>query len=249
MKTIKYANDDIERRYKKVVKKTFGFETVIEQLFETDDMVVVDVYDDQDMIEMLLKVNEKIVKVEINYNDKIASFMCNDWLYTILYRITPTKLFIPLGYKYINGNRNVVSEKSIRFSSSSYTVHVFKLQVDDDIYEIMINEGEEQIIEEQIILSLINPNNRITRIKDILEILSHCLSLASSEIKIKKYDDKGSIVIVYKGTVTKYVEYLKEDDIEMKIYLEDGKFFVKKTIREEVDDVIPFVKKIGENNG
>ena len=246
-KIIKYANRDLQNEVKNELKNSKCLDNAfyeIENRFK--DSMVVDFNVGDNKYRFTFQYNNQFIN---GYADDLNRKMVLDsldWDCSLVFKIQTNSCLFE-GKKYQREDRIVFQKKTLIEKMSSFTY-------DDSInsFDINIVLLNGIIDNEVIIKNLLDKNNLINGIRDIFEIIKNSVDILNVELNIKsKKEVNSSNIIAYAGNLTKYVEYIeKKDNTSDKIYLQEGKFYIEKTTKELLDDnLIPYVKKIGEYHG
>ena len=246
-KKIKYASKILQNDIKDFIKNNPILDTILYEIeLKYEDSMLYDFSSSENSFDFVFKTNkEEVIRGIFNRKNETLRLKGDEWDHYLLYQVGPNSC-IPIGREYWSITRNVIikknySEKSqsilYRDSNNSFTIIISKLS--GPIDGILI------------VNALLDEKNKITRIKDILDIINNVFDLSDIELNIKSVDSINiSNIILYCGKLTKYIEYFETNNLKEKIYLQEGVFYVEKTIKERLEEErIPYVKKIGEING
>ena len=250
MNKLNYLDKDVRKKYLILINNEKYIDLIIEQIMnEYRNVMILDILNNERGIEVIVKADDENITLTVDYIKYETYLACPNWEHITIYSNVIKKNYVPIGKEY-HKNNNVV----LKYHSRDVYPHRFLytgLGNDYFQYEININTtGDNDVDDIVITKALLNNNKPITRIKDLLELMNNTIDLSKYEVKIQNKDDYISTIIVSFGILTKYVEYLEKDDMDIKIYLEDGQFYQDITESKKIDnDFIPFVKKKGEKHG
>ena len=238
MKKINYLNKEVKEQIK-YLKQVNAVSVVLNELvLKYDNITITDVNEDAFAYNISFKTTAYNMAATINRIYRTLDIACEALPYISKYYIDDNSCVLK-GKEYKNNERKVFQN-----SENNSVNHVFKYQNKSDLFDISIMNSHDLVNEDLIVSILLCLNLEDGKVKEILDALCKYIDFQNSELKIRKND--GSNLIIYMGTLTKYVEYQKFDDHDEKIYLENGTFLKEVTEREKIDDVIPYVKKIGK---
>ena len=193
-------------------------------------------------ISMICPNNQEIEAV-VNALNWTMTLKCPSWDCNIKYQVYPNSC-LKLGKEYHKDDHVVLYN-----NSQDNRMHYFTYQDKDNYYEINITKFSGTIDNMKIVDTLLNSKS-ITRIKDVMDILVNLVELENVEINIKNNKFNLSNIIIYKGRLTKYVEYIEKENERDLIYMQEGKFYIERTKKEELgEEIVPYVKKIGDYHG
>lgn len=244
-KKIKFTDKKSQSELRLKAKSNFVVNNAIDELERIfNDITVTDyqVLGDEHIVLMDLLDNTN-VKAKVNVLYRTMDINSDDWDYTIKYQILKNSCNL-LGKEYNKNNRQVLCNHS--FNDKIYS---FIYKDESNFYEINIIKTVGLIDHIAIIYKLLECK-QVTRIKDVLEVIKDYVNLENIELNIRGNAEKVSNIIIYHGVITRYVEYLMKENGRIKIFLQNGKFYIERTEREDLaEDFIPYVKKIGEYHG
>lgn len=249
MSKLVFFDKDIKKKYLSLLNNAIYLDLIINQLLnEYDDVTIKDVLFNNNDYKIIINTFEDDIILSSNDNSEYVYLSSVNWEHVTIYSKLIKKYYVPIGKEYHKENRVV-----LKYYQDMINPHKFSFKNDGNNYfeyEIDIKKKDDDIDDLLIIKTLLNKDNNITRIKDLLELMSKIININDVDIKIQCKSDKGSMLLISNGTIVKYVEYFKEDDRQIKIYLDNEMFYqdiTKSSVIE--DDIIPFVKKKGGRNG
>ena len=241
---IKFAN----KKLKKIIMdeaKNNNLRGVIDELEYSFKSLTITDYQSigaERYISMISSNNQKIEAV-VNFLNWTMTLKNPNWDCNIIYQVYPRSC-IRLGKEYYKDDRVVLCH----FNQDN-RVYNFTYRDKEQFYRINIACFSGTIDTTKIVDTLLNCKS-ITRIKDILDIFVGLIKLENVEINIKNNQYNLSNIIIYRGRLTKYVEYIEKENGRDLIYMQEGKFYIEKTEKEELEEeMVPYVKKIGECHG
>jgi len=247
MFNLTFADKKKKKLYDKIKNENYFIEEILEQLLlKYPKIMVDDILLTKKGFQILLSTDDDKIVLTCDYIECKTYLFCDNWNCKIIYSNVIKKNYVPIGREYRKDNHKV-----LWYYSDTVNPHKYKyefLDGSDKTYEINIHKDKPDGIDDYFIINnLLDDNTNITRIKDLLVLLNGLIDLGTCELKIKDNDDKESSIIVYNGVLTRYVEYMEDDNSEYKIYLENGEFYKDTITREELQESpVSFVKKKGK---
>ncbi len=244
MMNVNYNNCDVKRDFKRLLFDNPVLYDILDWLKEKYEVITIMEIMNNNPINIIINCdNEKII-IDIDINNKQTMISNSLWQYQILFSNIGQKGSCFIGKKYSNKDKSVLMRNVIK-NPLFASIHVYELRINDQVYNITINEFGKKTNDIVIINALLNSDFEVKRIIDILKIIGNVIDISDYEIKVSN-QDTGDVIITYKGEITKYIEYHENDDIKEKIYLENGEFFIEKTKKMKLDDMErEYIKKIG----
>ena len=249
MNNMAYVDKDVKKEFLKLVKENLFIGVIIDQVLRTytDIVIMKAIYNDKGF-EIKVHADEEVITINSNYLRCETVVMSSNWNYWIVYSNLLKKNYEPLGKEYFKENRRL-----LLYERNALNPHKYLLGIENngkyDEYEISIKQLSNNIDDKFIVENLLDNNASVASIKDLLRLINQLIDLGTCEVKIQCKTDEGSIVIVFYGILTKYVEYFKQDNTSVKRYLEDDTFYDDITITQEVGkDYVPYLKKKGKYN-
>lgn len=255
-KKIDFVSDEIDKEYKNLIKdkKYFVLTTILDALVNEYDIVTIKkiIYENGN-IKIIVNTSSNLITIYQDIQTKLISLSCDNWPYVILYDDFPNKYFFPKGKLYHYNDKTIL--KLINDVSHNYK---YQYRIGDNNYNIKFSfnnsnavtyddllKKETSFDENKFIIYLLKNNEQINRIRDLFILISKYINISEINLDISMED--GSNIEIIDNKLTNYVEYLNNNDLKLKIYLKDDKFYIDKTTTEEYqEDVIKLIKKKGE---
>lgn len=248
MRNVEFKSKDIKEYYRALIKANPGLLAVIQSLLQENNVIVNDIiYGNYSVTLMILQDNEDI-SIEINLLNNKIYVSKPEKKYKEIYHNIEQKSIRPMGFEYRNINKSITKKNFIGLGDKDHKIYYYDLSDNDCNYNILIEDDQDTFNEEYFINKMLYPKNKYYGISNVVLTILSTFNLNNLTIKIT--DTKGSIAIIDKGYITKYLEYREIDNEIQKIYLEDDQFYVEKKKKEIYSGGInSYVKKIGEING
>lgn len=241
-----FKNNEIRKKFKNILKNQKFLTEILNYLErEYREIIVEDVVYSEKMLEVILKCDTSMVSINVDLGKNETMIICPSWPYTVVFSNYVTKSGIPVSRVYRKGERSII-DRSVKYIDSPYSkVKIYELVTPSENYNITVNEFDKPLDKDLLINNLLDSNNYINDINDVFIIIKKTIDISSFEIKINTTKYKSDVLIVYEGSLTKYIFYKENDKYKEKIYLENNDFFSEKTIKEKIEGDNPLIKKIG----
>ena len=246
MSSIDFANVDIKKQYKLILKEE-GFLTGLLSSLEKEyqSIIIKDILNNEKNIQLIIECDGIVINIDIDLENNRTVLKSPSWEYEMIYSNYVKRIYELVGKLYRKNNRSILKKYHMKINSIYDKMKSFELTVNNKVYTIIITEFKTKLNDKIIFDSLLDEDHDINCMIDIFKILNTILDINEYEIKISNLNEKG-MMIVDRGKLTKYVEFREKENYKEKIYLENNEFFIEKTTKEKFDEEIPFVKKIGE---
>ncbi len=245
MKNLTFNDDGIKKEYREIIKDHDAISIVIDQLLrDNDELILMDIISDVDSIQIIIKSDIGLINMYVDYRSNKIRIVSPSYPYAIIYDNFPKKCFAPIGYEYQSEKRIIIKKNINKLNPAFANANVYELVEKNISYSILINDSKNMLEEKKFIKNLLFYNNDINDIRDLLIAIVDNLNIVNLDIKLT--DMNNGVIILSKGEISKYIQYIKKENEELKIYLEEKKFYVNRTTKEEyTDNITPLVKKKG----
>ena len=238
MRTLEFNDENIRVKFKNIERLYPAITSVIYTL--GDNSIIMDIITDNNI--QIIVSNNGLINVYIDLLSKKIKVIDSKKQYTIVYDNYPKKHFIPIAYEYQNDSCLLIKKNNVSLSDDKC---YYDLIVNDNMYTIIISK-DNLFNEDTFIKYLLNQKNIINNIRDLFKLLI----IYNNKMCFKVADTKGSVIVINKGILEKYIEYINDNNNYSKIYLENNEFYIERKVKEKYDDKdIALIKKIGESNG
>ena len=220
---INYLNEDIEKKFNEFIVNNKNFLVIIRSILNLyQGLIFTNIRCDKDNVYITFRKSDVEVSACIDKDMNIK-------------------------YTYLNlvKEEYYKNDRKICYTQESKNTYLLEYSDLHNKFKISLFNHSKKIDIQNVIEKILDEEKDINGIIDILNIIIETIGVNDSCIVITSTDEK-SIISYYSGFIMKYLEYKRIDDHIEKTYLQNGKFYVEKTYKEELDnDKIPFVKKIG----
>ncbi len=240
MKNVKFDSEIIKSLYQEIVNKHRALAPIVLQLCDecqgilfrnismTDkgyELWAIKGYDNTDLcidIDLLKKkiyVNRCYPNSSIDVYDNIPKMYNN-----------------PIAHQYEKDSRILYETLTFKLSKDD-SVKYLELRELNEKYTIIIDGvNEDNFDMEKFIDVILNNPKKYKSIRNLFKQIKN--NIITLYVDIKLADSKGSTIIINKGIITKYLEYIEKDDEFIKVYMEDGNFYSERKVKEEYNDKI-----------
>lgn len=248
MKNLKYSNSNIEEEFKRVLASHSVVPSIIDALCEDDKKAtIMDIKTDTFNIQVIVSINKKLYNLYIDLLAKKIKVVNPCESFVTIYDDMPRKHITPVGFEYQKGERIVYKRNVFLLCDSSEKRNYYQITDNDNKYDLIVSYTNIEYNENDFINKLLSEKD-ISNIRKLFIKISKFLNFNLFNIKLT--DTKGSIIIMDKGDMVKYLEYQENDKHYEKIYLENDIFYIEKVVKEKYDDEnINLIKEIGGYNG
>ena len=249
MKNVEFYNDEIKEEYQKMVTSHHGLASILLSLIKSNGPIeVMGIEDDTYGKKMYVNTDDKLISIYLDFFKKKIYLKESNNEYSEIYDMHVKKNLRPSGRLYEEEERSITEKFMFEYDDQKDHKRYYELNDNNRHYVMIVLYQNEDFKEDEFINNLLHIGVDLVRISDVFLALTKIIDM--NRVTIKLADSKGSNITTRKGKVTSYVEYVEKEDYHEKIYLENGKFFIDKKVKEEYqDDVTAYVKKIGVRDG
>ena len=237
-KKINYVNDAILKKYEFELEENENLVKIMDDIvmhFKNISFSDIKKVDEDYEISFISNKKEMLAFVCLEENKLTYQSMDND---VKIVKNISKYCDVLEGITYNNRRRFVIS------NTDFLRMNTFRYIDDKNCFNIILKFKYKKEEIKNIINSLLDENRAINSIRDIYYNISENIDLSDKSLLIQSPNGKN-IINVYNGKLMNYIETRKMNDYEEIMYLDGGEFYIKKTIKDNLDpERIPFVKKM-----
>ena len=247
MKNVEFENETIKESYQEIIKKHRALAPIILKLADENIGIKIEVIEHNDkgisiiasrgIDELHTYINLDLLKKRIMVNNQKG--------YVDVYIDAPVKYNKPIAKQY-EMNEKILYETLTYNLSNDESIKYYQLKVENETYTIIIDKCNPLHVDDKGIANLlINNQYRFRTIRELFLYLKG--NYITNFFDIKLADSKGSTIIINKGIVTTYLEYIEKEDEFVKVYMENGEFFSESKVKKQYhDEIVPFIKNMNK---
>lgn len=248
MRNVEFIDKETKNLYKILINEHQGLASVINSLLQKDNVKIQDIINDNYIVQVITSFGKELININIDLLKNKIYVVSSCKPHKEIYDNFPKKDIKPIGYEYQNGNRIVIQRNIFSYDSSNKKTYYYDIIDNDNSYNLLIEDKNSSFNSDDFIRRILYNSMNYSSIRNLFVTILN--ELNSNLLSIKITDDLGSVIVIDKGIVTKYLEIYETNNEYQKIYLENEEFYVERKIKEVYEDnLTSYIKRIGENNG